>query len=312
MAHSTRSQLKTNRHNSYCPKPLWGYRSRFSGKLSLIAGLVSFAVFFQAGHTPAQPWTGGTYVLPRGVEAATQARGGSGRAWTGGSYIPPRSVGTPTQTSGGSSRGTSIYVDNPKCPVVGSPLALMPINVFGVTLKSHPTFLFYVPATRLGEQSPMVEYSLQDTVGNEIYKTRFVTNGKAGLATLTLPQGVGFPGLILDKDYYWSVSVICKGSDRLRDLVIQGSIRRVSVPTVLVDLASKTPDQQANLLWQEAIWYDLTALLGELQKSQVVGSQPNPQWQALMKAVELDEIINQPFSPDGLVPIAPVSLLRIN
>ena len=308
MIYSTRSQSNPNPRPSYCFKPSWRYRSSLDSKLFLIAGLICGELILQPVYTPAQPL--GDYIPPSNVGTPTQTNGGSTRAWTGGTYIPPSRVGTPTQTSSGSSRGTSIYMNNPNCPVVGSPLALIPINAFGVTLKSHPTFLFYVPATRPGEESPMVEYSLQDTVGNEIYKTRFVTNGRAGLASLTLPQGIGFPGLILEKDYYWSVSVICQGGDRIRDLVIQGSIRRVPVPTALVDLASKTPDQQANLLWQESIWYDVAALLGELQKSNAVNAQPNFQWQALMKAVELDEIINQPFFPNGSVPTSATSLPR--
>lgn len=264
-------------------------RSRYSGKLSLMAGLIIHYVFFQAGNTLAQPWNGGT-------------------------YLPPRNVGFPEQTSSGSSRGNSIYINNPNCPVVGSPLALIPINVFGVTLKSHPTFLFYLPAARVGENSPMLEYSLQDTQGNEIYKTRFVTNGKAGVASLILPQGMGFSGLDLDKDYFWSVSLICQGSDRIRDLVVQGAIRRVPVPTTLVDFDRKTSDQQADLLWQAGIWYDLAALLAELQRPNVANPQanipPNPQWQALMEAVELNEIINQPFLPNGSIPNSATFLPR--
>ncbi len=258
----------------------------------------------RSGHAPAQSLGG--YIPPINVGTPTQRVGGATRLWNGGTYLPPGDVGFPTQTSSGSSRGGSIYTKNPNCPVVGSPLALIPINVFGVTLKSHPTFLFYLPATRIGENSPMVEYSLQDTQGNEIYKTRFVIDGKAGVASLTLPQGMGFSGLALDKNYYWSVSLICQGSDRIRDLVVQGSIRRVAIPTALVDLDSRTPDQQADLLWQEGIWYDLAALLGELQRPNVANPQasnpPNPQWQALMEAVELNEIINQPFLPNGSVP----------
>ena len=279
-----------------------------------MTGLIFCELMLQSGHAPAQSLGG--YIPPINVGTPTQRVGGATRLWNGGTYLPPGDVGFPTQTSSGSSRGGSIYTKNPNCPVVGSPLALIPINVFGVTLKSHPTFLFYLPATRIGENSPMVEYSLQDTQGNEIYKTRFVINGKAGVASLTLPQGMGFPGLALDKNYYWSVSLICQGSDRIRDLVVQGSIRRVAIPAVLVDLDSRTPDQQADLLWQEGIWYDLAALLGELQRPNVANSQanipPNAQWQALMEAVELNEIINQPFLPNGSAPsLAPDPVISL-
>jgi hypothetical protein len=312
MIYSNRSQPSSTPGTSYFLKLVPGYRSRFSGKLSLIAGLIFCELMFHTVHTSAQPL--GDYIAPVNIGRPTQTTGGSTRLWNGGIYIPPKNVGFPTQTSSGSSRGDSIYRNNPNCPVVGSPLALIPINVFGVTLKSHPTFLFYVPATRIGENSPMVEYSLQDTEGNEIYKTRFVTNRKAGVASLTLPQGMGFSGLVLDKDYYWSVSLICQGSDRIRDLVVQGSIRRVAVPVALGDLDSRTPDQQADLLWEAGIWYDLAALLGELQRPNVADPQaniqPNPQWQALMQAVELNEIINQPFLPNGSIPSSAVFLPR--
>jgi hypothetical protein len=277
-----------------------------------MAGLICCELMLNTVHTSAQAL--GDFIPPVNVGRPTQTTGGSTRLWNGGIYIPPKNVGFPTQTSSGSSRGDSIYTNNPRCPVVGSSLALIPINVFGVTLKSHPTFLFYLPATRIGENSPMVEYSLQDTVGNEIYKTRFVTNGKAGIASLTLPQGMGFSGLTLDKDYYWSVSLICQGSDRIRDLVVQGSIRRVDIPAALGDLDSRTPDQQADLLWEAGIWYDLAALLSELQRPNVADpqaiTQPNPQWQELMQAVKLDEIINQPFLPNGSIPSSVISLPR--
>lgn len=301
MIHSSRSQPSPINRPSYFLKLLLKNRSKFSGKLSLVAGLIFCELMFQTVHTPAQ--SVGDYIPPRNIGTPTQTTGGSTRLWNSGIYIPPRNVGFPTQTSSGSSRGGSIYTNNPNCPVVGSPLALIPINGFGVTLKSHPTFLFYIPATRIGENSPMVEYSLQDTEGNEIYKTRFVTNSKAGIASLTLPSRMGFSGLVVDKDYYWSVSLICQGNDRIRDLVVQGSIRRVAAPLALVDLDSRTPDQQADLLWQTGIWYDLAALLSELQRPNVANPQaitsPNPQWQDLMQAVELNEIINQPFLPNG-------------
>lgn len=312
MKDSHRSQPTLIPRPSYFLKLSTRYQLISWSKLSLLTGLIFCELMLQAVHTSAQSL--GTFIPPINVGRPTQTIGGSTRAWSGGTYIPPIDVGTPTQTSSGSSRGGSIYTNNPNCPVVGSPLALIPINVFGATLKSHPTFLFYLPATRIGENSPMVEYSLQDTEGNEIYKTRFVTNGKAGIANLTLPQGMGFSGLDLDKDYFWSVSLICQGGDRIRDLVVQGAIRRVAVPTALVDLASKTPDQQADLLWQTGIWYDLAALLAELQRPNVANLQantpPHPQWQALMQAVELDEIINQPFLPNGSVPNPVISLPR--
>lgn len=301
MNDSHRSQPSLITRPSYSPKLLRGYRSIIAVKLFLVTGLIGCELMLQAVQTIAQPLGG--YVPPIGVGTPEQRIGGSTRLWNGGTYIPPKGVGTPTQTDNGSSRGTSISDNNHNCPVVGSPLALIPINVFGVTLHSHPTFLFYLPAAKTGQNSPMVEYSLQDTQGNEIYKTRFVPNGQAGIANLTLPQGMGFSGLDIDKDYYWSVSLICQGSDRIRDLVIQGSIRRVTIPTTLVDLDRKTPEQQADLLWEAGIWYDLAALLAAQQRPNAANpqanTQPNPQWQELMEAVKLNEIINQPFLPNG-------------
>lgn len=272
MIHLNKLRFSIAHRQSHFPEKLLRNFWKISSKLALITGLTTCGLIFQVASTPAQPWTGGT-------------------------YVPPRNVGAPDQTTSGSSRGVSIHKDNPQCPIVGSPLALVPIDIFGVTLKSHPTFLFYTPATRVGRNPPLIEYVLQDLQGNEVYKVRFISNSQGGIASLTLPKEAGFLGLVPDKDYYWTVAVICQGEVSNKDIIIQGLIRRVSAPIDFPDLVGKSPSEQAEILRQASIWYDAAIILGELQRG---STQPNVQWQALLESVGLQELMDQPFiqSPD--------------
>lgn len=209
--------------------------------------------------------------------------------WNGGSYRPSGNVGTPTRTQSGATRGTR------GCPVAEtspSLVAVVPNDTFGVTLKSHPTFLFYLPVMTAGTMPPPVEFVVRDLDDNDIYKVRFNTDGQGGIASISLPENSGVKGLELNKDYRWSVAIICQMNDRGRDIVTEGLIQRVAVPPELAPsvLQGKSVVEQAELLSSAGIWYDAVALLAEIRRDQ-----PLNQWTSLLQAVELMDLLNQPL-----------------
>lgn len=245
-------------------------KSRPSTKLAVIAGTVSLFLGYFANPGLAQ--------------------------WNGGSYRPTGNVGTPTRTQSGATRGNLV------CPLAESTLplvAVVPDNTFGVTVKSHPTFVFHLPAIAAGATAPPVEFVIRDLDDNDIYKARFTTNGRGGIASLTLPETSGVQGLELNKDYKWSVAIICQMNDRGKDLVTEGLIQRIPVPPELAPnaLSGKSPLEQAELLRNASIWYDAVALMVETQRTN-----PNlSQWGGLLQAVGLRDFISQPLLSSGSI-----------
>lgn len=242
--------------------------SKFSTKLAIIAGTTSLFLSYFATPGLAQ--------------------------WNGGTYRPGGSVGTPTRTQSGATRGDLV------CPLTESTLplvAVVPRDTFGVTLKSHPTFVFHLPTITTGATPPPVEFVIRDLDDNDIYKARFTTTGEGGIASITLPENSGVKGLELNKDYRWSVAVICQMNDRGRDLVTEGLIQRIPVLPELAPsvMSGKSAIEQAELLRNASIWYDAVALMVETQRT-------NPslsQWGGLLQAVGLRDFVNQPILSSG-------------
>jgi len=239
-------------------------QSRFSKKLAIMAGTTSLFISYFASPGLAQ--------------------------WNGGNYQPAGNVGTPTRTQSGATRGVrGCSVAEQAPPLV----AVVPDNTFGVTLKSHPTFLFYLPAITPGTTPPPVEFVIRDLDDNDIYKARFTTDGSGGIASITLPESSGVKGLELNQDYKWSVAMICQMNDRGKDLVTEGLIQRISVPSALSPAAmmGKSAIEQAELLRNASIWYDAVALMAENQRT----SPGLTQWGGLLQAVGLRDLISQPL-----------------
>jgi hypothetical protein len=226
--------------------------------------------------------------------------------WNSGTYRPPRNICTPTRTISAGTRATDecrptqgAGTRGNRCPVAEtspSLIAVVPNDTFGVTLKSHPTFLFYLPVIAEGITPPSVEFIIWDlddwdSGDDEIYKTRFNTDSQGGIASISLPEHSGFKGLELNKVYIWAVVVTCPGNG-LGSLLTEGFIQRVTTPPELAPsvLQGMSAIEQAELLSSAGIWYDTVALLAELQRNQ-----PLPQWTNILEAVDLLDLVNQPL-----------------
>lgn len=210
--------------------------------------------------------------------------------WEAKAYQPPLSLSTPARNFEPGTRSPSS-----SCPVIGKPLtALLPTSRFGVTVAGYPTFFVYMPA--LSPQTPPlpVEFLLQDQNDNEIYKANFQANGTPGIITLNLPNRAGFAPLAVGQDYKWSFSIICQSSDRSRDMVVEGWVRRVELnPTLDSQLKQASPQQQVELYAEAEIWQDALAKLVQLRRNNPNDAAIAASWQKLMNAAGLNDIMQE-------------------
>ncbi len=208
-----------------------------------------------------------------------------------GSYQPSGAIGTPQRTQGGASRGNRTS----DCPVpTGSVIvAIIPENGFGVTLQSHPTFLFHLPSLNADAPPPQMEFVLRDKDDNDLYRVRFLLNSGGGIARIKLQDTMGYRGLEANQEYQWSVAMICRPSDRSRDIVAAGLIRRVPAPPELANLTTTPSIERVEALSRAGIWYDAIADLADLQR--VNPTVTSNQWQSLLQAVGLQNIARESF-----------------
>ena len=219
----------------------------------------------------------------------------------------PVGIGAPINTDGGGTRGPTS-----SCPLTGKPLkALVPSSRFGATVAAYPTFYAYMPAL-LPQASPLpVEFALEDKSGNEVYKSTFKTNGKAGIVAISLPSQAGLVPLEIGQDYRWSLSIICQPDDRSRDVSVQGLIRRVALnPTLSTQLKQASPQQQVELYAEARLWQDALATLAQLRRDNPTDSTVAADWAKLLRSADLGDITQESLLPSPTTSESPVSLFQ--
>jgi hypothetical protein len=220
---------------------------------------------------------------------------------------PPPDQGAPGGRSrGGSGRGP--------CQNYQSLTALVPVTkgttkdfVWGLTVSEHPTFWFDVPE-RLTAQVP-VEFVLQDTADNYVYKQKFtVPETSAGIVKFSVPSTV--PPLEVGKRYNWTFSIYCDPESPSAAVSVRGSVQRVALDPALESQleAAKTPLERAALYANKGIWHDALTTLGE----QLSGSKSKDSamvapsrtsegiaaaWANLLKQVNLGNSASDPIVP---------------
>lgn len=220
---------------------------------------------------------------------------------------PPPDQGAPGGRSrGGSGRGP--------CKNYQSLTPLVPVTkgatkdfVWGLTASEHPTFWFDVPE-RLTAQVP-VEFVLQDTAGNYVYKQKLtVPETSAGIVKLSVPSTA--PALEVGKRYNWTFSIYCDPESPSAAVSVKGSVQRVALDSALESQLkdAKTPLERAALYANKGIWHDALTTLGE----QLSGSKPKDSamvaparsaeslaaaWANLLQQVNLGNSASDPIVP---------------
>lgn len=247
----------------------------------------------------------------RGAPGKDARRGGGSRAQT----PPPKDRGAPApgQRTGGATRG--------RCPVASKRLtALVPIisatsdkkqhpvlvntpagSVLGLTVVSHPTFWFYIPASITSERP--VEFILKDDRDNIIYQTLLSESATTpGVVGFKLPDTV--TPLEVNKRYNWFLTMACErpapnssSQEEPTKIFVSGWVERVTVdPSLQRELEKATPQQQALLYAKGGIWQEAVTTLAELRRQKPNDVTLKAEWVKLLRSINLEAIESEPIT----------------
>ncbi len=202
----------------------------------------------------------------------------------------PPGAQAPKRSSGGASRDGNICGFTSKASKNVTLTPLIPTTNIGLTVAEHPRIFVYVPGTK----AQKALFTLEDDGGKTYYQTTLNLPQKQGVMEVKVPTSV--PALQKDKNYKWSLVMICTEELETDSPWVGGWIRRVednrtlssqnSIP-ISLDLISK--------LAETGIWYDSLSMLAELRRSQPNNLSLNNAWEELLKSADLNAIANEPL-----------------
>lgn len=233
--------------------------------------------------------------LPNRTQIKPQKR--SGRV----SFVQPKlpSTGIPSgRQRGAAGRGNCLNVDVPLTalvPAVQKPMGdgqtdLMMTNIWGLTAKSHPTLLFYIPYANASAQAG--EFVLQDEEDNDIYRTMIALPPtpsvvKISLAAMSAPLEIG-------EMYRWYFKVRCT-PNMSAPIFVEGWMERIALEPKISDrLAAATPLQKIDIYAENGIWYDTVADLAQMRVQNPANQELEADWQQLLQSVGLADIQSEP------------------
>ncbi len=214
-------------------------------------------------------------------------------------FIQPKlpSNGTPSgRQRGAAGRGSCLNnVNIPLTAVVPSiktsadneNSAIVATNVWGSTVKEHPTFLFYVPYT----YPATGEFVLQSE-DNDIYRSPIALPKEPGIIKLQLPPDA-IP-LAVGKMYHWYFKVRCS-QNMASPVFVEGWVQRVNLNATISDrLANATSLHEQVVLYAEnGIWYDTVATLAQIRLQNLEDTASSADWQKLLETIDLSTLASE-------------------
>ncbi len=209
-------------------------------------------------------------------------------------FRPPRR-GLPGRREGGGTR-------DPLACIQGKPAqltAVIPQTNLGLTTAAYPRFFWFMPKT-----SPRVKYAeftltavnenLEDTT--PVYTSTFRISGTPGIASLALPADATIPPLEMNKDYRWSVSILCNPNNSKQNITVTGWVQRVAPGAEFAgQLARSSSHDRAALYAKNGYWFDTLTILAAEHCAKPNDSALATSWSELMKSVNLEAIATQPL-----------------
>lgn len=206
-------------------------------------------------------------------------------------FRPPRDP-APKSSSGGASRDGSVGVTacTARSGIGQSVTPVLPTSNIGFTLTEHPTVFVYVPSNNARKAF----FSIQDEDNNHVYQTDIELPKQPGVMQVKLPTSA--PPLKTNKNYKWSLVMICTADLEPDSPFVSGWIRRVEYKTNIRNNQNKniTLDSVSKLA-DTGIWYDTLATLAQLRKSQPNNQVLAASWQDLLSSVGLNAIAREPL-----------------
>ena len=234
------------------------------------------------------------YLLPVGAQSARPVNKtpSSGRV----RFTPPPKPkqkspdfsghGRPGRRAGGGSRSP--------CPAKDPPLtALMPVTNWGKTVASNPTFWFYVPYSPQEVHSG--EFVLQESEGNDIYRTPFTLPKTPGFVSFSIPHTQA--PLKINKLYRWYFKLYCEPQKSSAPVFVEGWVQRVALTSELESQLQAAKLREYTVYADNGIWYDAVASLAELSRTNPANPRLDQDWADLLslRGVGLEKIQQEPI-----------------
>lgn len=157
-------------------------------------------------------------------------------------YNPPSTGRQDEESVSSGSRGC----DNSKLATFQ---LIVPKDHVGRTIKSHPTFMWYLH----GKADVPMQFILQDSKAHKlIFKTR-IKSSYPGIVTLKLPSSN--PGLKYGIKYNWTVSLVCSERHPSRNSYASADIERIKIDNIPVP----PQEMQLSVYAKLGLWYDAIA-----------------------------------------------------
>lgn len=130
----------------------------------------------------------------------------------------------------------------------------------GQVISGQPPFFWYMSAST----TIPARFMLVDLQDSRTVVEQLIEAPKAGFLRTTLPENVE---LLPGRKYLWSITLVCNSTRPSQNLVAQGQIQRVPVPSDLArQLATATSDRQrAQIYAKQGFWYDALAAIAAAQ-----------------------------------------------
>ncbi len=133
-------------------------------------------------------------------------------------------------------------------------------TLWSITAQESPTFWFYIPYPAKGELEAeflVMTNESQEVAHNGIYKI----DKTPGIVSIILQD----KPLVVGKNYYWSLTIICDPENRDSDVYVEGNLRRVNATPQLTPIPTAKPEEKVILYAQDGLWNEtITTILQEL------------------------------------------------
>jgi hypothetical protein len=207
-------------------------------------------------------------VLSSAVRPGNRRRGGAGRGICPGGSLGLTALAPVYETEiGGNLKQTKIW---------------------GKTTASHPTLWFYVPFGKT-DNTPQVEFVLQDSKGTLFYSTPIRPPEQPGIISIQIPETMA--PLEVKQLYRWELRIQCDPV-----LFVNGWIERVADPTGNRARQTLSLVQRAQLYAANGIWYDALTVLGQARRQKLQDADLKELWRGLLAEVELQDFATQPIA----------------
>jgi hypothetical protein len=168
----------------------------------------------------------------------------------------------------------------------------MPSSNAGLTVSDRPSFFVYIPKS----PAKAAEFILEDDTGKQLVRRIIPLTATPTVLRVDVPATT--PALIVDRDYFWAFSMICKDQGDLVDPLVSGRVRRVQTNQELQAklAAASTPLEKVSVYATAGIWYEAVGDLAKLRQQSPNDKALQESWQRLLKSVELEPLALTPLN----------------